>query len=71
MFPVLTLTRPEVALAPEDRHLRAVDNDGLTDVEREDLAGQYRLGAGRQPSVEALADIAAWLEQKRGGAQLA
>lgn len=66
MVPTLTLSRPEAAVEPQGRHVRGIGNDGLTDVEREELAQAHREGAGRQPSERELKDMAAWLRRKRG-----
>lgn len=70
MTPPLTLERP-VQDEPECRALRAVGNDGLTDVEREEYAWRYKSqGPGQQPSKQELRDVAAWLKAKRGPSPL-
>jgi hypothetical protein len=66
MVPALTLSRPEATRAPQARHARGIGNDGLTDVEREELAQAHREGPARQPSERELSDMAAWLRKKRG-----
>lgn len=62
----LTLSRPGQPVDPERRQLRAEGNDGLTDLEREEYARLHSENAGRQPSTQALKDVAAWLHRRRG-----
>ncbi len=72
MVPVLTLTRPEAAVAPECLTQRAVGNDGLTDAEREEFAWRYQTtGAGRAPGADELRFVGEWLNRRRGGSRLA
>lgn len=66
---------PLPALAPpalprpqrRDEDDRAVGNDGLTDLEREEHAWHYvTTGAGRPMSESASADLRVWLAGRRG-----
>ncbi len=67
---VPTLTRAG-ATPPGCRNERAVGNDGLTDLEREDLARKYREGPAREATDEELRAVAEWLRRRRANAGLA